>query len=123
MKTILLALVALLSVSFLALAADITGTWTADVPGRGGNTQTTTFVLKSAGSTLTGTTTGGRGGENPIEEGKIDGDSISFSQTLNFNGNSIKQMYKGKVNGDTIEFTREVEGRGGPVTFTAKKQK
>jgi len=122
MKTIIVAFLALLSISFMALAADVTGTWKADVPGRGGNTQTMTFVLKSSGNTVTGTTTGGRGGENPIEEGKLDGDNISFSQTLNFNGNSIKQMYTGKVSGDTIEFTRQVEGRGGPVTFTAKKQ-
>lgn len=122
MKTILVAFLAILSISFMALAADVSGTWKADVPGRNGNTQTMTLVLKSEGSTVTGTTTGGRGGENPIEEGKLDGDNISFTQTLNFNGNSIKQMYTGKVSGDTIEFTRQVEGRGGPVTFTAKKQ-
>jgi hypothetical protein len=40
---------------------------------------------------------------------------------MSFNGNDVVIHYKGVVKGDTIEFTREVEGRGGPTTFTAKK--
>src|SRR5262245_22090890 len=40
-----------------AVAADATGKWTADVPGRGGNTVQTTFVFKVEGDKLTGTVT------------------------------------------------------------------
>jgi hypothetical protein len=119
MKTTLLALMALLCLTLVAAAADVTGKWTADVPGRGGNTQTTTFTFKAAGDKLEGTVANQRG-ETPISDGKVDGDNISFNQTLSFGGNEIKMMYKGAVKGDTIEFTREVEGRG-PTTFTAKK--
>jgi hypothetical protein len=94
MKTTLLAFVALLCFTFVAAAADVTGKWTAEIPGRGGNTQTTTFTFKASGAKLEGTVANQRG-ETPM-------------------------MYKGAVKGDTIEFTREVEGRG-PATFTAKK--
>jgi hypothetical protein len=119
MKTTLLALAALLCFSFVATAADVSGKWTADVPGRNG-AQTTTFTFKASGAKLEGTVTTQRG-DNPISEGKVDGDNISFVQALSFNGNDIKITYKGVVKGDTIEFTREIEGRGNPATFTAKK--
>ncbi len=119
MKTTLLALLAMLSVSFVAAAADATGKWSAEVPGRGGN-QTITFNLKAEGGELTGTIATARG-ETPIEEGKVDGDQISFSQTVpGRDGATTKQTYKGKVSDDSIEFTRE--GGRGPITFTAKKQ-
>jgi hypothetical protein len=111
---------ALLSLSFIAAAASVDGKWTADVPGRGGNTQQNTFTFKTSGDKLEGSVTNQRG-DTPITEGKVSGDTISFVTVLSFNGNDIKMNYKGTVKGDTIEFTREVEGRGGPTTFTAKK--
>jgi len=119
MKRTFVALLALLTFSILAFAADATGKWTAEVPG-GRGPQTTTFTFKAEGMTLTGSVATQRG-DNPISDGKIDGDNISFSQKLSFNGNDTVITYKGVVKGDTIELTREVAGRGGPVTFTAKK--
>jgi hypothetical protein len=118
MKTMILALVAFFCLSISAFAASVDGKWTADVPGRGGNTMTTTFTFKADGSTLTGTVATERG-ENPIQNGKVDGDNISFEQVMNFNGNERHLTYKGTVKGDTIEMTRE--GGRGPQTFTAKK--
>ncbi len=104
-----------------ALAADVTGKWTAEVPGRGGQTREATFTFKADGAVLTGTVTGPRG-ENPIADGKIDGDQISFSQTLEFNGNTIKILYKGTVSGDQIKFNRVRDGAEGPgQEFTAKR--
>ncbi len=104
-----------------AFAADVTGKWTAQVPGRGGQTREMTFNLKADGANLTGTITTQRG-DADIADGKIDGDQISFSQTMDFGGNSVKLIYKGKVSGDTIEFTREREGGDAPpATFTAKR--
>ena len=121
MKTTLLALVAMLSISFVALAADATGTWSADIPGRGGNTTTTKFTLSVSGSTLTGTIDNGRGAA-PISEGKVDGDTITFTQKVaGRDGNEITISYTGKVSADHIDFSRDA-GRGNPVTFTAKKQ-
>ncbi len=120
MKQTFLALMALLCFSFIASAADVTGKWTAEVPGRGGS-QTTTFNFKVDGAKLTGTV-GNMRGDMPISEGKVDGDNISFVQTLEFNGNEIKLSYKGVVKGDSIEITREAGARGGQ-TFTATKAK
>ena len=109
---------ALLCFTFVAAAADVSGKWTAEVPGRGGNTQTNTITLKADGAKLEGNIANARG-ETPITDGKVDGDTVSFAVVRNFGGNEMKMMYTGKVKGDTIEFN--VEGGRGPQTFTAKK--
>jgi hypothetical protein len=81
------------------------------------------------GDKVTGTVANQRG-ENPISDGKISGDDISFTVKLSFNGNDITMAYKGKVSGDEIKFTRTVQGGGGggggdrpPQEFTAKRAK
>jgi len=65
----MLAGVALLS------AADPTGTWIGDQPGRDGNTYLITFKLKADGAKLTGTM-GGDQFEQPIKNNQIHGDDI-----------------------------------------------
>jgi hypothetical protein len=107
----------------LVWAADVSGKWTAQVPGRGGQTRETTFNFKAEGSKLTGTVSGMQG-DNPISDGKIDGDNISFTVAVSFNGNDFKLLYKGKVAGDEIKFTRTREGGDQPPQeFTAKRVK
>jgi hypothetical protein len=120
---------ALLSASFvlvaatLALASDVSGKWTAQVPGRGGQTREQTFNFKVEGNKLTGTVSGMQG-DNPISDGKVSGDDISFTVVANFNGNEIKLLYKGKISGDEIKFTRTREGGSQPgQEFTAKRVK
>ena len=108
----------------VCFAADVTGTWKAEVPGRGGNMQTTTIVLKQDGAKLTGTLDGGRGGAVEITNGKVEGDTVSFTVVRNFNGNEIKQNFKGTASGSEIKFSRTMEGgQGGgqAVEFVAKK--
>lgn len=109
--------------AFVAAAADVTGKWTAEIPGRNGNTQNVTFNLKADGSNLTGNMSTQRG-ELPISDGKVDGDSISFNTVMKMQDNEITMKYKGKVSGDTIKFTRTVNFNGNERTsdFTAKKQ-
>src|SRR5436853_5055069 len=85
----------------LAMAADISGKWSGDMPGRGGDTTPTTFTFKVAGDKLTGTMTGPQG-DIALQDGKVAGDQISFTTTLEFNGNSVKLVYKGTVSGDQI---------------------
>lgn len=118
MKTTLLGLMALLCFSFVASAASVDGKWTAEVPGRNG-TQTNTFTFKSAGAAVEGTVANMRG-DTPITSGKLDGDTLTFVVVRNFNGNEFKSTYTGKVKADAIDFTVD-NGRGTPVTFTAKK--
>jgi hypothetical protein len=107
----------------LIWAGDISGKWTAQVPGRDGQPQETTFTFKVEGEALTGTVSG-RQGDTPIADGKITGDEISFTVTRERQGATIKQLYKGKIAGDEIKFTRSTEGGQGnrpPVEFTAKR--
>ncbi|NDJ12816.1 MAG: hypothetical protein EBY17_16725 [Acidobacteriia bacterium] len=117
MKTTILAVMALLCSSLAAFAADVTGKWTAEIPG-GRGPQATTFTFKADGAKLEGTVANQRG-ETPITDGKVDGDKISFVQVMNVQGNEMKMTYTGVVKGDSIEITRE--GGRGPATFTAKK--
>jgi hypothetical protein len=116
-----------------AFAADVDGKWTASMPAGQGNTMEVTFTFKADGNKLTGTMSNPRG-EREIQNGKIDGDTITFDQTFERGGNSMKIVYTGKVSGDTIEFTRSFEGGGGQgkgkggagrgnATFTAKRAK
>jgi beta-galactosidase len=65
----------------------------------------TLFTLRHNGGNLTGTVEGGGGGgfggndaSTPIEDGKVNGDQVSFKT-----GNS---MYSGTVKGDRIELQR-----------------
>jgi hypothetical protein len=119
----MVALVALFAVA--ASAADITGKWTAQVPGRMGN-QETTFNLKQSGETLTGTVSTPRG-DQEISGGKVTGDSVSFVTVMSFGGNEMKMVYKGTIAGSEIKFTRSMEGDMGgrgpmpPTEFVAKK--
>jgi hypothetical protein len=118
-KKLGLAVLLLMLGSVTALAADFNGKWTADVPGRNGNTQTLTFDFHVDGTTLTGKITTRRG-DMDISNGKVDGDNISFDQVMNFNGNSMTITYKGTADGDTIKFTRQFGDR--PATeFVAKR--
>lgn len=109
----------------VAWAADVNGKWVAQIPGRNGNTNETTFNFKVEGDKLTGTMSG-RQGDIAISDGKVSGDDISFTVTREFQGNSFKMVFKGKVSGDEIKFTRTIEGGQGNMPaqeFTAKKAK
>jgi hypothetical protein len=112
----------LLVLAAAALAADVSGKWVAQVPGREGQTRETTFTFKAEGGQLTGAMSGRQGRENPISEGKISGDTISFVVAMERGGNTVKQTYTGTVSGDEIKFKRE-GGQGQPREFTAKRAK
>ncbi len=107
--------------SVAALAADFNGKWNAQVQGRNG-TQTLVFDFHVEGTTLTGKITTPRG-DTDISNGKVDGDTITFDQVLNFNGNPVTISYTGKASGDTIEFTRQFGAAGDrpPQQFTARR--
>jgi hypothetical protein len=112
-----------------AWAADVTGKWEAEQPGRGEGAPPTktAFTFKVAGATLTGTITlpGFMGGEPTtvdITEGKVDGNNIQFVvvRKMDMQGQTMemKSTYKGEVSGDEIKFTverqRPAGGMGGP---------
>ena len=104
-------------------ASDISGKWTAQVPGRDGQTRETTFTLKQEGEKLTGTTSG-MNGDVPISDGSVKGEDVAFTVVANFNGNEVKMLYKGKITAEGIKFTRTREGSDRPpAEFVATKAK
>ena len=106
----------------LIWTVDLNGKWTVRVQGWPGDI---TYTFKVEGDRLTGTVSG-RQGDTRIADGKISGDEISFTVTVERQGPKIKQLYKGKVAGDEIKFARSVEGGQGdqpPIKFTAKRAK
>ena len=113
-------LIADLHLALAAIAADVTGKWSYEVQGRNG-AQTATMMLKQDGDKLTGTMSGGRGGDVEISEGMIHGDTVMFSVTREIQGNSVTMIYNGAVSGNEMKLTIE-GGRGGPQTVTAKKE-
>jgi len=136
-----------------AFAADVTGTWVAEMappqsspggstggapsggPGGGpggGGPMKFTFNLKAKGSSLSGTMIGPMGNENEIIDGKIDNDNVSFAVKVNRMGNEMKINYKGTVSGDEMKLTYTMEGGMGgppggggmpPMELVAKRQK
>ena len=118
LKLVLSAAIVLLGLVVLAWAADVSGKWIAQIPGRGGQTVENTFTFKVDGAKLTGTISGPQG-ENPIADGKVSGDDISFTVTQSGARGEVKFEYKGKASGNEIKFTRDA-GRG-PQEFTAKR--
>ena len=114
LKIFLAGTVLILAMAMSAAGADIAGKWVAEREGPQGMQQTT-FNFTVNGGTLTGTVSGGRGGDSEISEGKIDGDNISFAVVRAMGENEMKTLYKGKVSGNEIKFTVERQGgAGGP---------
>jgi hypothetical protein len=103
--------VALVCVAVPALAADPTGTWKWTTE-RNGQKVETTLKLKADGKALTGTISGRNNSEIAVEDGKVDGDNVSFQVTREFNGNKIIQKFNGKLSGDTIKGKIESERNG-----------
>jgi hypothetical protein len=107
-----------------AVAADISGKWIAQVPGRDGTPQEQVFMFKVSGGSLTGTVAGARG-EQEISGGTVSGDDVSFVVVRKMQDMEMKTTYKGKVAGNEIKFTSVRPGRDGaagtPVEFTAKR--
>ena len=112
----------LLCLTMAAAAADVSGKWVAQVPGRNGQAREQSMTFKADGAALTGTVSGRQGAEVAISDGKIDGDNISFVVKMEANGNAIVQKYSGMVAGDELKMKRE-GGQGAPVEFTAKRAK
>ena len=105
-------------------AADVPGTWQAQVPGRDGNLMDTTFQFKVSGGQLTGTVEN-QFGQREISDGKVSGDDISFTVNIDAGGNQLTFLYKGKVSANEIKFNRERKGGEGgsaKVDFVAKRK-
>lgn len=96
---------------------DVSGTWeiSSETP-RGTMTRTVTF--EQDGSSLTGTMEGQQGSV-PIEDGAVEGNTISFSVVFSRGDRSFTVVYRGTVDGDTAKGTFETSR--GEVEWTGKR--
>lgn len=121
----LFALCAGLALAFVTVstdaAADVTGSWSAEMQTPDGNTMQLSFTFKQDGEKLTGTVATSMGGD-PIEisNGKIDGDKITFDTS--FNGMTIS--HEGTISGDEIKLKAQSDsGQMPPMEMTLKRAK
>jgi hypothetical protein len=109
------------TIAAVALAADVTGTWTATFDTQVGS-QPYTFVFKQEGSKLTGKAISAFAkSETAITEGSVNGDDITFVEELNYEGMPLHIVYKGKISGNEIKYVRNMADIANEEA-TAKKQ-
>lgn len=97
MKWLLVVLAAAMLCSLSALAAtDLTGSWkgTADTPN---GTLERTFKFRMEGSKLTGETDSQMLGISTINNGKVEGDSVTFTINAKFQDQEMALTYSGKI--------------------------
>jgi len=104
-----------------AAAADLNGSWLVKVETPNG-VRETTYTFKVDGKTLTGKVTTQRG-DTDIKDGKIDGDSFEFSVERPGRGGAAPttSVYKGKISGDTITLSTTMQGN--PVEMKGERKK
>jgi len=106
----------------MATAADVTDTWAGTITDRG-HKYNFSFILKQNGGKVTGTVSGAPpyGEEQPIVEGKMEGDQITLKINVpGPDGNTVALVYRGKVNGNQIEGMASGP-REGNLPFTVTK--
>ena len=87
----------------LTYAADLTGHWLASFQADG-TVRETHLYLKADGDLLTGWISSNAGNEK-IQDGKITGDTLSFSIVRDNFGEERRAEYTGKVNGESLTLT------------------
>jgi enterochelin esterase-like enzyme len=107
------------------LAVDITGTWKSEFDSQIGH-QNYTFTFNQDGGKLTGkanSEAGDRKREAELKEGKVEGDTISFVETLSIPDREIRISYTGKISadGNEIKFTRQA-GDFAKTEIVAKRE-
>ena len=116
-------LMALVAGAGIVSAADVTGIWKAEFETQRG-LQKYTFNLKQDGTTVTGKANvenGEQKREAEFREGKVDGETVTFVELLNAQGNDLRITFTGKLAGNEIKFTRQV-GDFGSSTAMAKRE-
>ncbi|MFO1497442.1 MAG: alpha/beta hydrolase [Verrucomicrobiota bacterium] len=94
----------------LAAAPDLTGVWTAEFDTQIG-LQKYAFTFQQEGDKITGkakSNIAGETRETDVKDGKRQGDTLTFSEMLDFQGNTLRIDYSGKVAADEIRLTRKV---------------
>jgi hypothetical protein len=105
-----------------AQAPDVTGKWTASFETAIG-VQEYTYDFAVKGTTLTGTMVSSLGSKSDVQEGRIQGTTVTFKETLTYMEMSIEVAYTGQiVSADEIKFSRAV-GEFATEELVAKRSK
>jgi hypothetical protein len=109
--------VVLLLLAGFAFSADIDGKWAGTITGMD---MTVEFTFKAEGTTLSGTHIV-NGTTTAFKNGKIDGNNISFTVTIDMGGQETKIEHKGVVSGDQIKMTYDMSGQPGEIILKRAK--
>jgi hypothetical protein len=100
--------------------ANVTGTWAITIQGPEGPAEATA-TLTQDGSTFTGTIEVDQAEGATIENGMIEGNTISFQLVVDVQGMQFPLDVQGEVEGDSIEGQMFVPDFGG-FPFSAERQ-
>ena len=101
-------------------AADVNGNWKGTFDLNGTPTELV-FHLKSVGNAVTGTVERTGTPATEVHEGKLDGDTVSFWISVDYQGESYTIVYKGKVTPGQIDFDFGTADQSWSASVTAKK--
>jgi len=118
MRKLHLSLLVLLTMFVSSARAEdkATGTWKW-TQSFGGNDVETVLKLKQDGDKVTGTISGFQGNEDKIEDGKVDGDKVTFKVVREFGGNQVTTNYTATLSDGALKgksetvFARDFEGK------------
>jgi hypothetical protein len=96
----------------------VDGTWKLTVNTPMGPQQST-LTISANGNALTGTQSAGHGDGQPIADGKVSGDNVSWSSSIT-RPMPMTLAFSGTVNGDTISGSVKL-GMFGTQTFTGTR--
>jgi hypothetical protein len=106
-----------------ALAApDISGIWKGSFDFQGTSMPLSIHLTSSSG-VVTGTVEGLPTTPAEIHEGKLDGDTVTFWLSTDYQGQTYKLVYKGKISAGQIAFTFGTEDGSWGAVMTATKGK
>jgi hypothetical protein len=108
------------AVPAVTASTDVTGAWKGTFDFNG-SSMPLTFNLKSSGATVSGTIEGMGPAPVEIHEGKIDGDTVTFSVNADYQGQTYVLNYKGKITGGQIDFNFGTADGSWGASVSAKK--
>lgn len=115
----LMALFSIFAVSLMG--ADLNGTWAGIIESPDGKFEHS-YVFKVEGETLTGEMVSKELGAFKIANGKVDGDSVSFTVDMIYYGDPIKLLVKGTADKNNLSLQLETADGEFSTRYVVSKQ-
>lgn len=121
-RAVLAGAVLTLCFAAIAVAADITGNWACSVS-VDGTQYNLTYTFKQDGEKLSGTLAHEGGEPLPLNDGKVQGDKVTFFVQANRGGTLTKFAMEGAIKGDEITLTTKADSGPAIDAMTLKRVK